>query len=103
MTPPLLRKVHQVNTYPEVKERGRRTLAVGVQVSVRAEEKHGGKRCVFKLDLNDARGDAERTERGREFQMLGAQKANDRRPAAVVTWGTVRRGLLVERSSLDGA
>jgi hypothetical protein len=54
---------------------------------------YGGKRCVFKKERNNGKVGQDRSVRGREFQMVGAEKEKERRPFAERISGTVSRSL----------
>jgi hypothetical protein len=43
---------------------------------------YGGKRCVFKADRNDRKLVSARSDRGKEFQTVGAAKEKERRAVA---------------------
>ena len=58
---------------------------------------YGGKRWVFRDERNDCRVAAERRLKGREFQIVGAAKEKERRPADDLRKGTVSQSLSEER------
>ena len=60
-------------------------------------------RCVFRADINDGKLlVSERSDRGKEFQTVGAAKEKERREVADLSEGTVRRSLSEERSRRVG-
>ena len=58
---------------------------------------YGSKRFAFRSERKMCRLDAERIEDGKEFQIVGAAKEKDRRPADDFSKGTVSRSLSDER------
>jgi hypothetical protein len=52
---------------------------------------YGGKKCVFIEERKDKRVGERRMDRGREFQIEGAEKEKDRRPLEELIRGIVKR------------
>ena len=67
-----------------------------------ARRKKGGKKCVFSPERNVDRHVQERSAMGNEFQIVGAAKANDRRPFAERMSGTLSKCLSRNRRFLEG-
>ena len=64
---------------------------------------YGGKKCVFSPERNVDRHMQERSSMGNEFQIVGAAKANDRRPFAERMSGTLlSKCLSRDRRFLEG-
>ena len=61
-----------------------------------------GKKYAFRPDRNVGKVEQERSSIGNEFQIVGAAKANERRPFAERMSGTVRRCLSRDRRILEG-
>jgi hypothetical protein len=73
-------------------------VRVEIQVIKLGEcDDYGGKRWVFRDERNECSVGAERRVQGSEFQIVGAENENERRPADDFRKGTVSKSLSDER------
>ena len=63
---------------------------------------YGGKKCAFRPERNVGKEGQERSAIGKEFQIVGPAKVNERRPFAERMSGTVSRCLSRDRRFLEG-